>query len=419
MSTIEIILLVLGIANLIGIIFVALKLKGGKSSVKVEDVERVVHNDSDYQMKRVGEQMAALNTSIINGIVANSATQKGSIDSITKVVSDNMERQDKRQDLFMKSVETKLENIKTGVEKTLADVRKDNNEQLDKMRHVVEEKLQSTLNERLNQSFGLISEKLEKVHQGLGEMAKLTSGVDDLRHVLSGVKTRGVWGEVSLHGLLDQVMAPGQYEENVRLGEEGSREAVEFALVLPGKKEGKVYMPIDAKFPLEDYQRLVDAQDRGEKEEVEAASKALEARIKDEAKAISKYIRPPKTTDFAVMYLPIEGLFAEVVRRVGLQDEIHSKYRVLITGPTTLSALLNSLQVGFRTMTIQQRSREIYEILTTFKTDFTKFTALIEETQKHMDKAADTIRTASTKTLAIQKRLSKVELIDAPDENDV
>ena len=412
----EIAVIILLSVNVIltGVLFFSVTRRKEGGAAKKE-IEEIVQRESDYQIKTLNGAINGVNNATLNAVKMVAETQGASSEKFMTHIAQNAERQDKRQQEFMANVETHLENMRTTIIRTLADVRQENSAQLDKMREVVEEKMQSTLTERLNASFALIGEQLDKVKEGLGEMRNLTEGVTDLKKVLGGVKTRGVWGEISLGSLIEEVLYSEQYIVNAQIGKK--REAVEYAVVLPGKNEEKVLLPIDAKFPLEDYQRLVDASENGDKELIAAMGAALERRIRDEAKTIAeKYVKPPETTDFAVMYLPIEGLFAEVTKRQGLLESIHAKYHVLIAGPTTLAALLNSLQVGFKTLAIQKRSREIWTLLSSFRTEFTRFAELLDATQKHMDKAAEGIHSASDKTFQIQKKLSKVELIEEPGE---
>jgi len=280
----------------------------------------------------------------------------------------------------------------------------------------VDEKLQTTLDKRLSESFKQVSERLELVHKGLGEMQTLAAGVGDLKKVLSNVKSRGVFGEVQLAALLEQVMAPEQYERNVAT-RPGSRERVEFAIKLPGRDRGEhVLLPIDAKFPIEDYQRLQAAQDAGDKALVEMAEKALEARVKQEAKTISeKYVEPPHTTEFALLYLPFEGLFGEVLRRPGLFEQIQRQWRVTICGPTNLLAYLNSLQMGFRTLAIQQRSSEVWNVLGTVKAEFGKFADVLANTKRQLQTVANTIDQAEVRTRQIERKLKDVEVLPGAD----
>jgi len=313
-----------------------------------------------------------------------------------------------------------FETLRGAVEHRLERIQQDNSAKLEQMRQTVDEKLQSTLEKRLSESFRQVSERLELVHKGLGEMQTLAAGVGDLKRVLSNVKTRGVFGETQLGALLEQVMAPEQYEKNV-VTRPGSRERVEFAIKLPGHDDVPVLLPIDAKFPIEDYQRLQAAQEAGDKAALEMAEKALEARVKFEAKTIAeKYVEPPHTTDFALLYLPFEGLFGEVLRRPGLFDQIQRQFRVTICGPTNLLAYLNSLQMGFRTLAIQQRSSEVWKVLGTVKSEFGKFAEVLANTKRQLQTVANTIDQAEVRTRQIERKLKDVEALpgaDAAQEN--
>ena len=269
----------------------------------------------------------------------------------------------------------------------------------------MDEKLHATLEQRLGESFKLVSERLELVHKGLGEMQTLASGVGDLKKVLTNVKTRGTWGEVQLEALLEQLLAPEQYVKNA-VTKKGSNERVEFAVKLPEN----VLLPIDAKFPQEDYQKLLDAQEQANPVLVEEMAKQLEAKIKAEAKSIKeRYINPPDTTDFAIMFLPTEGLYAEVLRRTGLFETLQRQYRVTIAGPTTLAAFLNSLQMGFRTLAIQKRSSEVWTLLGAVKTEFGKFGDILEKTNKKLQEASNTLQDAAQKSRTIEKKLKSVQ----------
>lgn len=416
METAIIVLLIINLIASGAAIFVARSAKR-EGGITKKEAENLVKGESDYQTRALQSTMNAANGTLLNAIKVHTETQGASSDRFMQAVAANLEQQDKHQQAFMQSVEVRLENMKAGLEKTLTEVRRENTEQLEKMRVVVEEKMQSTLTERLNQSFGIIGEQLDKVREGLGEMKALSEGVTDLKKVLGGVKTRGVWGEVSLGALIEEILIPEQYGKNVKIGKKG--EVVEYAVRLPGKGEEPVLLPVDAKFPLEDYQRLVEASENGDRPLVEAMGAALERRVKEEAKDIAeKYIKPPQTTDFAVLYLPIEGLFAEVAKRPGLIDGIHAKYRVMVTGPTTLTALLNSLLVGFKTVAIEKRSREIWKLLAAFRTEFGRFAELLEKTQGYADKASDGIRDVTEKTFKIRKKLANVEMLDEPEGED-
>ena len=302
------------------------------------------------------------------------------------------------------------ESLAAGMEK----LQQENAEKLEKMRQTVDEKLHETLNRRLGESFSLVNERLEQVYKGLGEMQTLASGVGDLKKVLTNVKTRGIWGEVQLGSLLEQMLSPGQYAENVQVTPH-AKERVEFAVILPGREEhGTIYLPIDSKFPVEAYERLLAAVEVGDPALVSAATGDLEQSIRTEAKRIAgKYIVPPHTTDFAVMFLPTEGLYAEALRCRGLMEDMQQKHRILISGPSTLSALLSSLQLGFRTLAIEQRSAEVWQLLGAVKTEFSRFSDLLDQTQQRLRQAGDTIEKAASKTRAIHRRLRAVEALGA------
>lgn len=304
-----------------------------------------------------------------------------------------------------------METLRQSVETRLAAIQSDNQQKLEQMRLTVDEKLHNTLEQRLGESFKLVSERLEQVHKGLGEMQTLASGVGDLKKVLTNVKVRGTWGEVQLDQLLEQILSPDQYAKNVVTRPKAS-ERVEFAIKLPGRdgNGSVVWLPIDAKFPLEDYQKLIDAQEAGDMVALDEAGRALETRIRSEAKVIrDKYLEPPHTTDFGLLFLPIEGLYAEVIRRPGLFDYLQREYRVTVTGPTTLTAILNSLQMGFRTLAIEKRSSEVWQVLGAVKSEFGKFGEILAKTKKKLDEASKTIGQAEVRTRAIDRKLKQVE----------
>ncbi len=299
--------------------------------------------------------------------------------------------------------------------KSVQSMQEENSRRLEEMRRTVDEKLYATLDQRLNDSFSQVSQRLEQVYKGLGEMQHLAAGVGDLKKVLTNVKTRGVWGEMQLGALLSQVLSPSQYDENVAVVP-SSAQRVEYAVKLPGQGDHTVYLPIDSKFPIEDYERLLPAYDIGDPAVVNAAAGALQTALKVEAKRIAgKYIEPPYTTDFAIMFLPIEGLYAEALRVPGLTEELQEKQRVVVAGPTTLNALLTSLQVGFRTLAIEQRTGEVWQLLSAVKTEFGKFSQLLDSTQKKLHAAAESIESASKKTRTIERKLRQVEAIDPGD----
>ena len=305
-------------------------------------------------------------------------------------------------------------------EEKINDLRLENERQLTEMRKTVDERLSESLDKKLDQSFAQVSERLESVYKGLGEMHTLASGVGDLKKVLTNVKTRGIWGEMQLGNLIRQALAPGQYEENVAVVP-GSQERVEFAVCLPDRSGRMLYLPIDSKFPQEDYIRLTDAASRGDAAGAETARKALVQRLKAEAKKIAeKYISPPHTTDFAIMFLPVEGLYAEALQTPELVDSLHRDYRVVIAGPGTFSAMLNALQMGFRTLAIEKRSGEVWLLLGEIKKDFTRFAEMLENTRRRLDQAGESIDSAVTKSRTIQRRLSSLEVtpsLDNPDES--
>jgi DNA recombination protein RmuC len=317
-----------------------------------------------------------------------------------------------RLEKLNETTERRLGDVRQSLDARLKDIQQDNAAKLEQMRHTVDEKLQSTLEARLGESFRQVSERLEQVHRGLGEMQSLATGVGDLKRVLGNVKSRGVWGEVQLGAILEQMLTPDQYEANVATLP-GSNERVEYAIRLPGagdRPDQPVRLPIDAKFPREDYERLLDAQDRADAEGAATAGQALERRIRDEAKAIcQKYVSPPHTTDFAILFLPTEGLYAEVLRRPGLVDALQREQRIVLAGPTTLSAILNSLRMGFRTLAIEKRSSEVWQVLGAVKTEFGKFAGLLDRTKKQLETVTKSIDHGFVRTRAIERTLREVE----------
>ncbi|WP_292934021.1 DNA recombination protein RmuC [Noviherbaspirillum sp.] len=307
----------------------------------------------------------------------------------------------------------RMTEVRATLEAKIKDLQTDNGARLEEMRKTVDEKLHATLEQRLGESFKLVSDRLEKVHQGLGEMQQLAIGVGDLKRVLTNVKTRGTWGEVQLEMLLEQVLTPDQYAKNVETVP-GSGERVEFAIKLPGQDDGgrPVWMPIDAKFPKEQYERLAEAAERADTDGIAMAGRELERAVRLEAKTISeKYLSPPLTTDFAILFLPTEGLYAEVMRRPGLADELQRACRVSIAGPSTLSALLNSLQMGFRTLALEKRSSEVWQVLGAVKTEFGKFGDVLAATKTTLERAAKNIEQAETRTRQMSRKLKSVEAL--------
>lgn len=324
------------------------------------------------------------------------------ISSITKLIQANDQRMDKMRET---------------VEERLRFLQEDNTKKLDQIRETVDEKLHATLEKRLGESFKLVSERLELVHKGLGEMQSLAVGVGDLKKVLSNVKTRGILGEIQLGNILEQLLTPDQYAKNV-VTKKGSRENVEFAIKLPGKNDSGevIYIPVDSKFPLESYHSLVDAYEHGDPAAIDEATKLLENTIKKCAKDIKdKYIDPPNTTDFGIMFLPVEGLYAEVTRRTTLIEVLQRDFKIIITGPTTLAAILNSLQMGFRTLAVEKRTSEVWMLLGAVKTEFGKFGDILEKTQKKLQEASNTIEGAARKSRTIERKLKNVQELPSPD----
>ena len=299
-------------------------------------------------------------------------------------------------------------------EEKINTLRLENERQLSEMRRTVDQRLSESLDQKLDASFAQVSSRLESVYKGLGEMHSLASGVGDLKKVLTNVKTRDIWGEMQLGALIRQMLSPGQYEENVAVVP-GSQERVEFAVLLPDQSGGTVYLPIDSKFPQEDYVRLVDASQAGDAAGVEAARKALEKRLKDEAKKIaSKYISPPFTADFAIMFLPVEGLYSEVIQSPELVESLQREHRIVVAGPGTFAAMLSALQMGFRTLAIEKRSGEVWRLLGEIKTDFARFAEMLETTRRRLDQAGESIDSAVSRTRTIRRKLSDIETDPLP-----
>lgn len=340
-------------------------------------------------------------------------------EELTKSLSLNREAIDQKVENLKDSNDKRLEYIRKTVQERLDMLQKDNAEKLEKMRLTVDEKLQSTLEKRLNESFKLVSDRLEVVQRGLGEMKNLADNVGDFKRVLTNVKTRGTWGEVQLENLLDQIFIKDHYLKQVRLNPD-SKEVVDFCIKLPDKSndQGFILLPIDAKFPLEDYQKLVTSQEKDDQAEITKYTKALLSRITQEATSIKqKYIIPPKTTDFALLYLPIEGLYAEVLRQPGLIESLQQNFRVTVTGPTTIAAILNSFQLGFRSLAIAKQSSAVWETLVNIKGEFSKFGTLLEKTKEKLKQASDHIDSASKTSLKIEKNLNSVQLLKEENKN--
>lgn len=353
---------------------------------------------------------------------------ESSTETLVKTVGELGKTQSERLDAITKSVEgltssneLRIEKVRETLDKRIRSLQENNEKKLDEMRQTVDEKLQTTLEKRLTESFKVVSENLEAVQRGLGEMRTLASGVGDLKRVLTNVKSRGTWGEVQLGALLEDVLTPEQYEKNANI-DLATSEAVEFAVRLPGKDaddpDSYVLLPIDSKFPQEDYQRLVDASEIADADGVKSASAALIRSVKGFAKDIhDKYIRPPRTTDFAIMFLPTEGLYSEILRRPGQVDELQRKYRVVVAGPTTLSALLMSFRMGFQTLAIEKRSSEVWRVLGAVKSEFGVFEKFLARIKKQLDTASKTLDDSGKRTRAMERKLRSVEQL--PNEEAV
>lgn len=397
---------------LLGIIVVLLVI----AMIKISSLEKKLAAGSDSA--EIKNEIARSRTETLQNV--NSSFQM-----LGEMISNNMKESAKAQDMRLAELnarfsnmavenEQKLDNIRTAMESKIKALTDENSVQLEKMRATVDEKLQKTLEERLSQSFKLVSERLEEVYKGLGEMQNLASGVGDLKKVLSNVKTRGILGEIQLSAILEQILTKEQYDENVAT-KKGSSDRVEFAIRLPGDEDGVVYLPIDAKFPADKYSNLADAYETGDKAQIEACGKALEASIKASAKYIhDKYVDPPATTDFAILFLPFEGLYAEVVRR-GMVEVLQREYKVNIAGPTTMAALLNSLQMGFRTLAIEKHSSRVWDVLGAVKTEFGKFEKTLKKAQERINQANNELDALiGTRTNVIQRRLRDVTAL--PEE---
>lgn len=372
-----------------------------ENSAKLEAIREENAVAAKQQRQELGQSLQNFNDSVLKGMTEMGQLLKDQMESFARQMQQLTDSNTQQQEALRQAVETKLRDIQT-----------DNAKQLEQMRATVDEKLQGTLEARLGASFKQVSERLEQVHKGLGEMQTLATGVGDLKRVLTNIKSRGDWGEIRLEALLEHALAPEQYARNVKLGDIGG-EVVEFALRLPGRGNGEeVWLPIDAKFPLTVYESLVAAQEAAQSEAVQAAAKRLVDSVRANARDISsKYLRPPKTTDFAVMFLPNEGLYAEVLRQPGLAESIQREFRVVIAGPTTFAALLNSLQMGFRTLAIQQRSSEVWRLLGAVKTEFNKFGTILEGVKKKLDQASHTMDDAARRSRAIERHLRQVEAL--------
>ncbi|MBO5304654.1 MAG: DNA recombination protein RmuC [Clostridia bacterium] len=368
---------------------------------RTEELEKELAFTRESIGQLISTTVVTSNNTLLDGV-------KNTLQAVTENVNNTL-----------KNNEVRIAEVKSDLNRNLAEIRADNEKRLTEMRQVVEEKLTSTINERLSQTFVTINERLDAVNKGLGEMQSLTTGVTDLKKILGNVRTRGTFGEISLSNLLSNILTTEQYKEQYKLKTRANDlhdRKVDFVILLPGEnKDEKVLLPIDAKFPMEDYQRLVAASEAGDQIATQESVKALENAVKQQAKSIKeKYIVPPQTVDFAIMYLPIEGLYAEVARNAGLLEELRAKYKVIPAGPTTIAALLNSLQIGFKTLAVQKSSKEIYELLVKFKGDFVTFIGNIEKAQTQVGQIGKTLEDATKRTAMMMKKIEKVEGLAPP-----
>ena len=388
------------------------------SSERVErELRREVQESARSGRQELAQNLAMFQKSLVQQAAEATRTQNTQIDAfgqqlalLQKTLSDTMANQ---LSALSESNARRMAEVRQTLEAQLAQLQTTNSAKLDEMRATVDEKLQTTLQARLGESFKQVAERLEQVHKGLGEMQSLAQGVGDLKHLLTNVKTRGMFGEAQLASLLEQVFVPDQYATQVAT-RPGSKNVVDFAIKLPGKSDNgePLWLPIDAKFPNEDYERLLDAQGRADAAAAEAAGKALEMRIRLEAKSISeKYVEPPHTTDFAILFLPTEGLYAEVLRRPGLMEVLQREHRVTLAGPTTLLAMLSSLQMGFRTLALEKRSSEVWQVLGAVKTEFSKFGDVLAKVKSQTETVLKTLDSAEVRSRAMGRALKKVEAL--------
>ena len=381
-------------------------------SKKNNDNSKILSDEFSKTRQELATTLMQTRQELSNKIVESSNTQQLQLTNLTNLNETKLENN-------RKNMEEKLENIRKTVEVNLLSMQKDNNEKLEKMRVTVDEKLQGTLEKRLGESFKIVNDRLESVYKGLGEMQSLAQGVGDLKKVFTNVKSRGYWGEVQLSNILDQFLTNEQYDSNVKT-RPSSNDLVEFAIKLPGKNDNEfVYLPVDSKFPIEDYSRLIDAEENCNIELITELKKKLENSVKSFAKDIhDKYIETPYTTDFGIMFLPTESLYCEILKNTSLCETISQKYRVVISGPTTFVALLNSLQMGFKTLAIEKRSSEVWQLLGMVKSEFSKFGDILDKTNKKLLEISNTMELASRKSRTIERKLKKVESLPVQDEND-
>ena len=382
----------------------------------IKEITGLISKDLDDKLSKLRIELntslsnfqSSLSTMTKNEFTGQNTQQKQNFDSMIQSITSNLKTFNDTLLNNTTTSENKLENIRTTVEKSIQSLQQDNSKKLDEMRQVVDEKLQKTLDDKLAQSFDMVTKSLQKVYESIGEMQTLASSVGDLKKVLSNVKTRGILGETQLGNILEQILSSEQYDTNV-VTKKGSKDPVEFAIKMPGQDNSFIYLPIDAKFPMDTYQTVLDAYETSNSDNVKSAITALNTKIKKFAKDIhDKYIDVPNTTDFGIMFLPIEGLYAEVVKS-GVTETLQRDYKIVVAGPTTMAALLNSLQMGFKTLAIQQRSQEVWKILGAVKTEFDNFEEVLTKTQERINQASDQLeKLVGTRTRKIQKRLDDV-----------
>ena len=405
-SAFEIIVIIFCLVTLAAVISAIIIMLKRNNKNDTQEIVNAVSSETQHQQSALRQELVTQTQSSVKNMGEMLLNNQN---SFSQNQTEKLSQLEERLKTFSLENEQKLENIRQSVEKRLAYLQQDNNRQLEEMRKTVDEKLQKTLEEKMNKSFSLVNERLEQVYKGLGEMQNLAVGVGDLKKVLSNVKTRGILGEIQLGSILSEILSPEQYDENVAT-KKGSKNVVEFAIKLPSDDDSFIYLPIDSKFPGDTYSSLRDAIDEGDKEKIESASKLLVATIKNEAKDIrDKYIDPPYTTEFAIMFLPFEGLYSEVVNR-GLVEVLQRDYKVNIAGPSTMAALLNSLQMGFKTLAVQKRSAEVWEVLGGVKQEFDKFNDVLVLTQQRLDQANKELdKLVGVRTRQIRRKLKNVQ----------
>jgi len=409
-----VLLAVVLIANAI-ILLVVLKKKASKVEFDTKDLEGKISTTLDSTAKNIKDSFMMTNEATTRALMGGlNATNEQVVNNVKELSRNNETRLKEMKD----ELQVGLKDMKEELSGSLNKVREENTTQLEKIRGTVDEKLTKTLDERFQESFKSVIESLDKVYKNLGELKTLDTGLTELTKMLSGTKTRGNWGELALEGILSEILTPSQYEAQSKMGRRvGEDKIVDFAIILPGTKDDKVYLPIDSKFPVTDFVRMKDAVSEGRIEDYNLAKKALAARIKHEAISIKdKYIAPPYTTDFAVLFLPIESLYAEVLSIDGLCEQMQTNYKVMIAGPSNITAFLNSLRLGFRTLKIQKESREVYKILVQFKTQFTSFVGDLEKAQEQIGRVTRTLDDAKKRTATIKEKLDKTDSLTIPEE---